>query len=302
STGWCIFLTGLVLFLLCALQVYYYKFTRRGVVTKGLYKYIRHPQYTSLIIMGFGTLLIWPRILVLISYIIMILLYYFLSVKEENECIAKYKEGYVVYINSTSMFLPGDRRIKSFLPEIKSNIVRIITSSFSIIIIIVLIIFGVVKLQDFSIQTISAKYINTKAYVSTARITDDKLNKIITIIENNMQAEQEILKSGADSSSVLIYYIVPNDWILPDLPLDPPEISMNGHNQPEQFDESKYKILVVKVETYDGKSKKGADIIKSVKKRIPIVILHIDLTKEELTGITKPPKTVLWGDIPTPII
>lgn len=43
-SGSVLFLAGDSIFLVCAGQVYFNKFTRRGVALRGLYSYIRHPQ------------------------------------------------------------------------------------------------------------------------------------------------------------------------------------------------------------------------------------------------------------------
>ena len=43
---------GLVLFLIGFVQIYWAKLRRSGPVTRGLYAYIRHPQYLALAIMG----------------------------------------------------------------------------------------------------------------------------------------------------------------------------------------------------------------------------------------------------------
>lgn len=45
---------GVLFFLIGAGHIYYYKFTKKGAVTDGLYKIIRHPQYTALTVMGLG--------------------------------------------------------------------------------------------------------------------------------------------------------------------------------------------------------------------------------------------------------
>src|SRR5215469_7612281 len=50
SIGGIIFVLGLVGFLLGAIQVYYAKFRGRGVVKRGLYRRVRHPQYLFLAI------------------------------------------------------------------------------------------------------------------------------------------------------------------------------------------------------------------------------------------------------------
>jgi protein-S-isoprenylcysteine O-methyltransferase Ste14 len=45
SIGGLIFVVGMVAFVLSAVQLYNAKFRRRGVVQRGFYKYVRHPQY-----------------------------------------------------------------------------------------------------------------------------------------------------------------------------------------------------------------------------------------------------------------
>jgi protein-S-isoprenylcysteine O-methyltransferase Ste14 len=57
--GGIIFSAGLVLFLTGAAQIYYSKFFKKKAVTAGLYRFIRHPQYSAFSIMGLGVLLIW---------------------------------------------------------------------------------------------------------------------------------------------------------------------------------------------------------------------------------------------------
>ena len=46
--GSVLFVLGMVVFLICALQVYASKFFKTGPALKGLYSRIRHPQYLSL--------------------------------------------------------------------------------------------------------------------------------------------------------------------------------------------------------------------------------------------------------------
>src|SRR5260370_13516089 len=49
SAGGVIFLAGLVGFVIGALQVYYAKFSRRGVFKSGFYALVRHPPYSILV-------------------------------------------------------------------------------------------------------------------------------------------------------------------------------------------------------------------------------------------------------------
>ena len=84
--GRILFLGGLALFLVGAGQIYYAKFRRKGAVTAGLYRVIRHPQYTAFALMGLGVLFVWPRFMVLVMYVIMLFVYFWLAKKEEKEC------------------------------------------------------------------------------------------------------------------------------------------------------------------------------------------------------------------------
>lgn len=76
DVGWVLAVLGFLAFFIGAGQIYYYKFSKKGAVIGGIYKYIRHPQYVSLSICSFGLLLVWPRYLVLIMFITMLFTYY----------------------------------------------------------------------------------------------------------------------------------------------------------------------------------------------------------------------------------
>jgi protein-S-isoprenylcysteine O-methyltransferase Ste14 len=108
SIGGLIFMLGLVGFILSAFQLYYAKFRRRGVVQKGFYKRIRHPQYLFLALAGLGLLIVWPRFSMLIVYINMLWFYYFLARSEERRMEARYGESYREQKRRTWMFLPGE--------------------------------------------------------------------------------------------------------------------------------------------------------------------------------------------------
>jgi len=108
SIGGLIFLLGLVGFVLSAIQLYYAKFRRRGIVQSAFYKHIRHPQYLFLAVAGLGLLIVWPRFILLIIYINMLWFYYLLARSEERRMEARYGEGYREERQRTWMFLPGE--------------------------------------------------------------------------------------------------------------------------------------------------------------------------------------------------
>jgi protein-S-isoprenylcysteine O-methyltransferase Ste14 len=104
--GSILFLLGIAAFLICAVQVYWHKFLKRGAVLKGLYRWIRHPQYLALAIAGAGLAILWPRFIVVVLWLVMVLVYYALSKDEERRMLGQYPETYSEYMQGTGMFLP----------------------------------------------------------------------------------------------------------------------------------------------------------------------------------------------------
>jgi protein-S-isoprenylcysteine O-methyltransferase Ste14 len=100
---------GLVVFLFGAVQIYVAKFRKTGLVTTGLYKKIRHPQYIALVLFGVGTLLTWGRFITFIAFFIMMFLYYRLAQSEERRCEKLFGAAYQQYKAITHFVFPGDR-------------------------------------------------------------------------------------------------------------------------------------------------------------------------------------------------
>jgi protein-S-isoprenylcysteine O-methyltransferase Ste14 len=82
--GSVLFVAGAVIFLVCAGQVYFHKFLRRGPALGGLYRWIRHPQYLGLGATGLGLAILWPRFLTIVLWAVMVELYYLLARDEER--------------------------------------------------------------------------------------------------------------------------------------------------------------------------------------------------------------------------
>ena len=104
--GSVLFLIGFFAFLFCALQVYLGKIFKWGIADRGLYKYIRHPQYLSLGIWGIGMAILWPRFIVLATLSVMFVLYYFLAQDEERRMLNRYGASYEQYMKTTGRFFP----------------------------------------------------------------------------------------------------------------------------------------------------------------------------------------------------
>jgi protein-S-isoprenylcysteine O-methyltransferase Ste14 len=105
--GSVLFVFGAMMFIICALQVYLGKIFKWGIATRGIYRFVRHPQYTSLGIWGAGMAILWPRFIVLFTLSMMFVLYYFLARDEERRMMGLYGDSYKKYMTETGMFFPG---------------------------------------------------------------------------------------------------------------------------------------------------------------------------------------------------
>jgi protein-S-isoprenylcysteine O-methyltransferase Ste14 len=76
------------------------------LVKSGLYKYIRHPLYSSLFLLGTGVMLKNPGTFQLIAGAINLIAVYLTARIEEKEMIARFSSQYTDYMNETKMFVP----------------------------------------------------------------------------------------------------------------------------------------------------------------------------------------------------
>jgi protein-S-isoprenylcysteine O-methyltransferase Ste14 len=104
--GSVLFVLGCTTFIICALQVYLGKIFKWGIANRGIYRFVRHPQYSSLGIWGVGMSILWPRFIVLATLSIMFILYYFLAKDEERRMATQYGDSYREYMRNTGMFFP----------------------------------------------------------------------------------------------------------------------------------------------------------------------------------------------------
>lgn len=83
------------------------------LVTGGIYRYLRHPQYLGLIIFAVGLIVQWPTIAGLLMFPLMVLAYVRLARREEEELERQFGEAYLAYRERTPAFLPFFRRPSS---------------------------------------------------------------------------------------------------------------------------------------------------------------------------------------------
>ena len=91
-----------------------------GTLAKtGLYEYIRHPQYAGFIIIMTGFLFMWPTILTLAMYPVLIIVYTRLAKQEERLVRNEFGAAYEDYALKVPAFLPHFN--SSFFHKTRSN-------------------------------------------------------------------------------------------------------------------------------------------------------------------------------------
>jgi protein-S-isoprenylcysteine O-methyltransferase Ste14 len=76
------------------------------LVTSGIYRYIRHPQYTGLFLFSLGMLIEWVTIPLLLMFPIIVVMYTRLADREENDMVKEFGDEYIQYRKRTKRFIP----------------------------------------------------------------------------------------------------------------------------------------------------------------------------------------------------
>jgi protein-S-isoprenylcysteine O-methyltransferase Ste14 len=104
------YLAGVILVICGWRDIYRYYWskdrTQARLVTRGIYRYIRHPQYTGFLLVTLGMLFEWATLPLLIMWPILVWLYVRLARREEADMRAEFGAEYDDYRARTGMFLP----------------------------------------------------------------------------------------------------------------------------------------------------------------------------------------------------
>lgn len=76
------------------------------LVTHGIYRYVRHPQYDGFVLMIVGFLIQWPTIITILMAQALFIMYTKLAKKEEKNMIELFGEKYMDYSRQVPAFIP----------------------------------------------------------------------------------------------------------------------------------------------------------------------------------------------------
>ncbi len=290
---------GFAGFCVGAAQVYYRKLRRRGMATRGIYTRVRHPQYTCLIVSSAGMLLLWPRYLVLISFVTMLFAYYFLARVEERECSARFGAGYDAYLRRTPMFLPlrrprSRRRTGRSTPP-RSAAVRAGLVAVTYLSVMVAAVGAAGVVNEWALDSLYARYLPHEVYLSVTRLSDQDLARIGTLLAGN--PDVAAARVGADPGDAYIDYVLPAGWYISEtlMAQRPGTEPLLGSG----YTGTSYRVVITRARLRNPA--RGRDILTSVLRRTPVLEVVVDLRRNLVTQVLPPDGSPRYEGIPVPV-
>lgn len=281
---------GLLAFAIGAFQIYRAKVTKSGAVTGGVYRYIRHPQYSALILASLGMLLVWPRFLVLFSTSCVILAYVLLARSEERLCLRSFPD-FSAYMATTGMFWPrlskriGSRPIGTF---------RLLVG---FVMTVALVTAGAFGLRSAAIGSLYTADTDAGVFLSVAHIDEADLTSIAQIALEDVDVQEAI--SAAAAEGQLLAYVLPTEMYVSEIPMYLPTGETFGHSVPLTADPTQWKVILTKAEF--GAGHDGDNILREAVNKLPLVEVHLDLSTWQITNRYAPPKDEFYNGRQVPI-
>lgn len=320
-----LFVIGLALFLLAAVPLYFGRLTGRGVVSFGLYRRIRHPQYLFLALSGLGLLLYWPRFIVLLFYLVMLFAYFFLARNEEWRMKREQPGSYEQYMGRTWMFLPGEPGGRLFRRVFCRLGSRRLGLALLVVLVFALALGTAFGLRSYTLARLPQVRVGGVRLVSVYPRPPAELETLYALARQQPKVAQTL---AADH--VHLAYLMPGDFFLTGLilqegprfsPVKLKQYPYLRHPRPhsgglEKFFRLGYKFFrtigtsrrvydyerIVFVETLgpDGAAVPPGQELAVGVRRYPVLVVDLDTETHELLAVTPVSGKNAWGRLPMP--
>ena len=315
---------GLGIFFVCAGQVYGAKLFRKGIVSGGLYRRVRHPQYLGLSIAGLGLLLYWPRFFILVTYISMLFVYYLLARNEEGRMLRKFGEGYGAYLDRTPMFLPGNpggRLFRLLFGTMDGRGRHLLgVYAFSLLVAITLA-FG---LRSYSQAQVPLIWRDGLVAVSTSPVDSGPLSRTMAQVTQDPRVQGLLAKYHTRPGHTLVAYVLPREYMMQHLIADLDEHKAHhGEGAQGGFIEvlkhlgemyalkplrqlrdgtsaTAQRVIFTEALQPTGKSVRREEVLDLSVQRYPLFFADLDVQTRLVTLTMETPRRHTWGTIPVP--
>lgn len=300
--GMVLFAGGIAAFCIGAGQVYYRKLAKKGAATGGVYRYVRHPQYLSLAISGLGLLLLWPRYIVLLTYVTVLFAYYGLARLEERECLAKFGKPYEDYVRRTGMFLPF--RMPSILRRGRLGVSSVARAALLVgfYILVLTAALGAARgVEYLSVWSLYGYYATNSATISLVRMDGADLKKIVEAAKRDGRVSDFLTAADGDSSVRYLNYVLPADRYVSEIPMNPVEAEEGNHFLLAGYSGRFYRIVITRADCAGGEMVNGRDIVLHATGTVPLVEAVVDMRDGSVIGTEDPAGMDRYEDMPMPV-
>jgi protein-S-isoprenylcysteine O-methyltransferase Ste14 len=321
--GSILFVAGMACFACCAFQVYSAKLRRSGTVLGGLYALIRHPQYVALSIAGLGLAILWPRILTVVLWVVMNVVYYLLAKDEERRMLGSYRESYLPYLETTGMFLP--KAVESLIAPSSRETKVLFGIGFTAVILC-----GTFLLRSYTVDHL------------TIWKGEGNVTALAILPEDGMKMEHRLptilavpeLRNRLERDKQYVAYFIPKDYIMQGMIADTGtdwklfekhrtlgmiadwvinpfghlrdgHHAMHGavdkarHDQAGANPDLTRRMIFLAVEGAKGKTTRDLLAINTL--RVPQFMVDVDVHDARILDLKELPHGSGWGSVPTPI-
>jgi protein-S-isoprenylcysteine O-methyltransferase Ste14 len=317
---------GILGFLFCAVQIYGGKLLKKGPAMSWIYRRIRHPQYLFLSIAGFGLLTVWPRIIILILYVGMVVAYYWLARFEEKQVEAKFP-AYAEYRKRTAMFIPenpGGKLYRLLFGWIPSRRLGLAASTCAAAL---LIIGSGLAFRGYTIRHTAMDMLPRDRIMAIAiwPMPAAKIERVVNVALNDPRVRGALEKQPG---AVFTAHLLPADYGMVNMFADVgtdhrmfsrispgrfkylltfvfPFIVTHRRNRIMGRPENSFKVVFSRVDKPGHPVEAVSHIVDLSSKMTPVVIANVDLANRgadpAVQSVVIPPQRSFWGDITMPM-
>ena len=334
--GSAFFVAGVLVFLVCAGQVYFGKLLKKGTATKGLYVLIRHPQYVSLAFAALGLAIMWPRFLTLFLLAVMLLLYYILAKGEERRMMNRFGAGYASYMNRTGMFVP--RSVEKIFTKDPNSQKPLSLGKVGLIflgLVIVIVASGFI-VRAYTVRHLPFEQIGNVDVITITPDDSTTVHELLPAVLGDSLVASKLKSLQGKASHRLLAYFIPIDYVMQGMIantgdewklfeqhktigmiteyiLHPFAHLTGGHSHhmdmanmkhgPEMYASPamKRRVIFIDVSSDNHELKSPLDDFDINIKHTPLFFVDVHLHTAEILQVRDTPTGSGWGTVPTPL-
>lgn len=327
------FIIGMVVFIVCAAQVYFGKLLKKGTATGGLYNFIRHPQYLGLAFAALGLAIMWPRFLTLVLLAVMAFLYYILAKDEERRMVARFGEDYQKYMNQTGMFIPKVME-KLFRKGNGSHGQNVVKSFVVVLILLVFFVAGGFLIRMYTVHHLPIEEINGIDVVIIVPSDIEMAKELVPEVLSDSTIESKLSQIRGDRHIRILAYFIPVNYVMQGMIANTdgewklyeqhktigmivdyvlhPFAHLTGehahhlamqthdpsmHNSPSMM----RRIIFIEVSSDQEVLNTPIDDFSINIKRVPLCFADMHIHTHEILQVHETPSGSGWGTVPTPM-